>query len=136
MPQPFWKTKSLHEMTDEEWESLCCKCGICCLNRFHDAASGQVYITSIACRNLDLETCLCTIYPNRLQIDRECRKITPDNIYKLKWLPKTCGYLTVAEKRNFEWWHPLISGSAETVHQVGISIRNKQIRSEEDFTTA
>jgi uncharacterized cysteine cluster protein YcgN (CxxCxxCC family) len=131
--QPFWKRKTLHEMTGKEWESLCFKCGICCLHRLHGRKSSEIYFTALACRYLDLQTCLCKIYENRFQIDRKCKKITPDNILKLEWLPKTCGYRTVAENMNFKWWHPLISGCSDTVHQAGISIRNKEIFSGEDM---
>ena len=35
----FWKDKSLKNMTKTEWESLCCRCGICCLNRIYDRAN-------------------------------------------------------------------------------------------------
>jgi uncharacterized cysteine cluster protein YcgN (CxxCxxCC family) len=131
--QPYWKTRTLLEMTEREWESLCCRCGICCLHRLRDGKSGKLYFTTIACRNLDLKTCLCKIYQNRFQIERECKKITPQNVLKLRWLPKTCGYRTVAKGKDLEWWHPLISGSSDTVHQASLSIRNKSIISEADI---
>jgi len=58
--------------------------------------------------------------------------MTPDNVMDFKWLPKTCSYRTVAEGRDFEWWHPLVSGDPDTVHQAGISIKDKAI-SEDDM---
>lgn len=66
-------------------------------------------------------------------MDPECEKITPDNVLKLGWLPKTCGYRTIAEGRDLEWWHPLVSGKRHTVHRAGISIKNKEIVSENDL---
>ena len=132
MDNPFWKSKSLHQMTEREWESLCSRCGICCLHRFYNFKTGKTLFTSIACRFLDPEGCFCTVYESRFQREPDCEKITPDNVVKLKWLPKICGYRCVAEGRDLQWWHPLVSGDFNTVHRAGISIRNNFI-SEQDI---
>ena len=129
----FWKDKSLKNMTKTEWESLCCRCGICCLNRIYDRAKGKVQFTRIACKHLDPSICNCMIYYRRFEIDDNCSKMTPDGLEALHWLPSTCGYRTVLEGRDFNWWHPLVSGDPETVHRAGISVRNTDIISESDI---
>jgi uncharacterized cysteine cluster protein YcgN (CxxCxxCC family) len=73
------------------------------------------------------------IYYRRFEIDDTCSKMTPDGLEALHWLPSTCGYRTVLEGRDLDWWHPLISGDPETVHRAGISVRNTDIISESDI---
>ena len=54
------------------------------------------------------------------------------NINRISWLPPTCGYRLVAKGKDLYWWHPLVSGDPETVHQAGVSVRGKLLASEKD----
>jgi uncharacterized cysteine cluster protein YcgN (CxxCxxCC family) len=122
---PFWQVKQLHEMTPQEWESLCDGCGRCCLVKLEDEDTGIIYTTDVSCRLLDCSTCRCTDYANRHQLVDDCIKLDPDNVDELGWLPATCAYRLVWEGKPLEDWHPLVSGSSETVHEAGISVRGR-----------
>lgn len=127
---PFWKTKALAAMTLTEWESLCDGCGRCCLEKLENRKTGKVHFTSVACRYLDTKNCRCTVYLQRREAAPWCLSLDPDLVPKIRWLPQTCAYRRVAEGKELEGWHPLVSGSPLTVHEAGISIVDKVISSE------
>ena len=124
---PFWESKSLEEMFESEWESLCDSCGQCCLFKLEDADTGEYALTDVACRFLDHDTCQCSDYKNRQRNVPDCVKVTSSNIAELRWMPETCAYRLLAEGKPLNWWHPLVSGDPETVHTSGASVRGKAI---------
>jgi len=125
--RPFWRTKTLEQMTAREWESLCDGCGLCCLVRFEDEESGDIIPTRVHCRLFDAELCRCKDYAQRHRHVPDCIKLTPHNIEALEWMPKSCAYRRLHEGRGLAWWHPLVSGDPETVHQAGVSVRGQTI---------
>jgi uncharacterized cysteine cluster protein YcgN (CxxCxxCC family) len=129
--RPFWETKSLEQMTVSEWESLCDGCGLCCLVRFEDEDSGEIFPTRVHCRLFDSQACACTNYAQRKRHVPDCIKLTPHNIEELGWMPLSCGYRRVHEGRGLADWHPLISGDPESVHRAGVSIRGETISEDE-----
>jgi uncharacterized cysteine cluster protein YcgN (CxxCxxCC family) len=124
---PFWKQRTLEEMTTSEWESLCDGCARSCLNKLEDEDTGEIAWTEIRCRMLDAGTCRCSDYPHRAEHVPDCIQLTPQTARTLSWLPPTCAYRLVAEGRDLYWWHPLVSGDPDTVHQAGISVRGRTV---------
>lgn len=127
----FWETKTLEEMTRDEWESLCDGCARCCLQKLEDIDTGEIYYTQIVCNLMDQETCRCTQYEKRSELVPTCITLTPQNTRELTWMPDTCAYRLLAEGKPLPEWHPLISGDSETVVIEGISIKG-QVISEND----
>ena len=111
---PFWRRKSLDEMTDSEWESLCDGCGRCCLNKLEEEGTDRTYYTDVGCRLLDGDTCRCRDYPHRLEKVEDCVQLTPESLKTITWLPPSCAYVLLAAGKDLYWWHPLVSGDPET----------------------
>src|SRR5690606_11531331 len=126
-------TKSLGEMSPAEWESLCDGSGKCCMCKLEDMDTGDIYLTSVACRMFDPVTCRCKDYANRQRLVADCVLLTPEKVQQIGWLPETCAYRLVAAGKDLEWWHPLVSGDAETVHRAGISMRGKVVAMETEM---
>lgn len=127
MTSPFWEVKTLHQMTQREWESLCDGCARCCLHKLQDDETDDVYYTDIHCRYMDKDTCRCGIYQQRQKKVPNCIWLTADQASEFKWLPETCAYRLLAEGKPLADWHPLISGDSNSVHRAGISVRHMGI---------
>ena len=123
--QPFWLAKTLDQMTSAEWESLCDRCGRCCLVKLEDEDTGEIFTTDIACRLFDAGTCSCLSYKSRRKKVADCLKLTPDAVRTIKWLPSTCAYRLLKDGEPLPAWHPLLSGSPESVHDAAVSVRGR-----------
>ena len=123
MKKPFWEAKSLEQMTETEWESLCDGCAKCCLLKFEDEDSQEILTTNVSCRYLGIETCRCGDYKNRKKLVPRCYVLTPDNLSEIvRWFPDSCAYRLLYEKKKLPDWHPLVSGDANSVHESGASV--------------
>lgn len=124
---PFWKRKSLAQMSQQEWESLCDGCARCCLNKLEDWDSGEIVWTNVGCELLDGNTCRCKDYEHRAATVPDCIQLTVAEVNELTWLPPTCAYRLVRDGEDLYWWHPLVSGNPETVHEAGISVQGRTV---------
>lgn len=130
----FWRVKSLAEMNDTEWESLCDGCGRCCLVKLEDEDTDEIAYTDVACRLFDVGSCRCGDYENRQAKVPDCVRLTPQVVETLSWLPPTCAYRLISEGRDLYWWHPLVSQDPQTVVEAGISVHGRVYALEDDVT--
>ncbi len=123
----FWKTKHLTELSQSEWEALCDGCAKCCLLRFEDSETRDIFYTNICCRYLDQTTGRCNDYPNRSINVPECCTVTLEILETPYWLPSTCAYRLLAEGKPLPGWHPLVSRDPATVATSGNGICGRAV---------
>jgi uncharacterized cysteine cluster protein YcgN (CxxCxxCC family) len=109
-------------MTTQECESICDGCGKCCLNKLEDEDSGEIFFTSVVCNLIDLDSCRCTRYSERTTLVPECLDLKQHEFAEYNWLPATCAYRLLSDGKQLPSWHPLISGTEESVKEAGVSI--------------
>jgi uncharacterized cysteine cluster protein YcgN (CxxCxxCC family) len=123
----YWETTALEHMDRDQWEALCDGCGKCCLEKFEDEDTGRIVYTNVACRLLDLNSCRCSDYAQRAKQVPDCIALTPATLVDPRWLPQTCAYRLVAEGKALPDWHPLLTGSPDSVHAAGQSVYGRVI---------
>ncbi|NCN44673.1 MAG: YcgN family cysteine cluster protein [Piscirickettsiaceae bacterium CG_4_9_14_3_um_filter_43_564] len=120
--RPFWETKSLAEMTPNEWERLCDGCGLCCLTKLQDEETDEIVYTRVVCRYSDLSTAACSDYENRSVNVPSCVALTLERVAEFDWLPETCAYRVLYRGDPLPEWHPLISGQSTSVQAANIGL--------------
>ena len=123
LDKSFWKTKTLEQMTAEEWEQLCDGCGRCCLQKLEDRKTGKVRYTWVSCYLFDPGSCRCSAYEDRFRLVKGCTVLTPARVKAYRWLPRTCAYRLLEEGKPLPSWHPLVTGDRNSVHAAGISVK-------------
>lgn len=117
-------------MSQAEWERLCDGCAKCCLHKLEDQDTGEVFYTNVACELLDDHSCQCRDYDNRFPQVADCLKLTPENLPQQTWLPSSCAYRLILNGEPLPYWHPLVSGDSQSVHDEGMSVRGRVLSEE------
>jgi uncharacterized cysteine cluster protein YcgN (CxxCxxCC family) len=82
----------MEEISQEQWEAICRRCGKCCYEKV-DLGAGVVRYTDQPCEHLDTATNLCKVYSNRHELEPDCIMLTEHLVRTLPWLPEDCAYL-------------------------------------------
>ncbi|SET07740.1 YcgN family cysteine cluster protein [Thalassotalea agarivorans] len=148
MAQPFWESKTLSEMTRQEWESICDGCAKCCLHKFIDdedtseatemqptdyiESGEQMHYSNIVCYLLNDKKCECTRYQERTVLVPDCVQLTQENLDDVFFMPPSCSYRRLHEGRGLPSWHPLLNkGKKSAMHKAGMSVRGKVVKDNE-----
>ncbi len=119
---PFWEQKTLDEMSQAEWESICDGCGLCCLTKLQDEDTEEIVYTRIVCDYSDAKTGRCGDYANRSINVPTCVQLTKARVAEFDWLPDTCAYRMLYRGQALADWHPLVSGSSESLKKAGVGL--------------
>ena len=123
----FWKNKTLEQMSDTEWESLCDGCAKCCVFKFEEEETGNILQTDVVCKLLNLENCSCIHYGQRKELVPDCISITAENILQLKWMPASCSYRLIAQGMDLPEWHPLLTGDRNSTQKAQMTVQGNVI---------
>jgi uncharacterized cysteine cluster protein YcgN (CxxCxxCC family) len=91
MEKDFFKFKKMNEFTKDEWEAICSRCGLCCMEKLIDSETQELFFTCVSCIYLELDSLKCSVYEKRLEFKKDCVKLSVDYLEKyINYLPKNC----------------------------------------------
>lgn len=114
----FWEVKKFKALSEVEWESLCDRCGLCCILRVEDEDTGEVFATNVICSNYDCLNAQCSSYATRHSQGVDCVQLTPSLVREFNWLPDSCAYRIILKGQPLPKSHPLIGGNDVNTHTV------------------
>ena len=117
----FWEQKTLSEMTDAEWESLCDGCGLCCLHKLEDVETPK---SNLRASNvvISVQVANVRVYDERVDIVDDCLNVRDLDPEHYRWLPESCAYRRLEEGRPLPKWHPLIAGDDRAMEEGGHAV--------------
>ncbi len=127
LEKEFWKKKKLNNLSKEEWEALCDRCGKCCVIKLEDVDTLKIHYTKVSCKLLCTKTAKCKNYVNRKNFVKDCVVLSYNNIELLNWMPKTCSYKLVHQGKDLPEWHHLIHGNFEKMLKEKKCVRDRVI---------
>ena len=110
-------SSSLLSLSVSQWEDLCDGCGRCCLNKLEDEDTGEIHYTNVACEYFDSNSCQCTDYKNRADINPRCMVLSKNNLEVLNLMPYTCAYRLKHENRSLDFPRELLSVSGKVISE-------------------
>lgn len=114
----FWEKYKLEDLTRDEWELLCDKCGFCCSYKEYYSDINVLIYTDLACRQLNLENHQCKNYKLRFELEASCENFRDIINSTLYLYPDTCAYKLLSENKKIPYWHPLLTGSYENIVKI------------------
>jgi len=123
---PFRHQPSLDQLSQQQWENLCDGCAKCCLQKLEDDFDGTVYYTNLVCQYMN-DDCSCSEYQNRQTLVPNCIWLKKEDVESFYWLPSTCSYRMVHERRPLPLWHHLNTGDRQSIHQQNQSVSARSL---------
>jgi len=122
--------KPLSELTSEEWEKICLKCGKCCMCKY--SGDGLIHFSNHICHYFDLNKGLCSCYEERFEVAKgDCKKVSLELLENdLGLLPPSCAYRSLYEGRGLPVYHPLLTKDPKSVEKAGKTLKSLPVFSE------
>lgn len=122
--------KPLSELSAEEWEKICMRCGKCCICKYSEG--NLIHFSNYICRYFDVKKGICSCYKTRFNVAKdECKKISLELLeHELYLLPPSCAYRRLYEGRGLPPFHPLLTKDLKSPEKAGQTVKSLPVISE------